>query len=128
MSDTEIQSISILAFIEKLKIPHRMVIVITLLTISMSWISVATAGEISFAEFSQSEQWVSTQLAEGKPADLSKYKGSDRISSRFLVALLIGDKRFKTHNNGILIDNAVITGKLNLPGAVVPYMVSITNS
>ena len=52
----------------------------------------ACADPVTSTELSQSEQWVSNQLAEGKPVDSSKYKGSNIISSWFLQALLSGDQ------------------------------------
>src|SRR6202142_2899029 len=131
MSDTSRYLISILELLREFNITGRMALfAVALLTIPTLWADVAAADQIAFTGLSQSEQWVSEQLAEGRPADLSKYHGSKRRSlrSRFLQALLTGDKRFRIHRNGIQIDNADITGELNLAGAAVPYLVSITNS
>lgn len=91
---------------------------------------------------SRTEQWVLSQLAGGRVADLEKMPGSgpskDRnrppctrpsdkepaLSARFLM-MLLGGKTAKPLRNGTLvrIKNAVVTGALDISRETIPYAI-----
>lgn len=78
--------------------------------------------------YSLTEKWVLQQIKKGETANLKeKYGEGDekrKISHTFIMALLTGDVPSKEiHRHGVDIKNAIITGKIDLISAEVPFEV-----
>ena len=85
-------------------------------------------NSISYAAYSPREEWVLTQVAAGKIADLKKFDEADlNLSASFLEKLLTNSLPNVNIQNEVYIKNAVVTEHLNIQRAKIPYAIFLLN-
>ena len=82
--------------------------------------------------FTRREQFVLRQVANGEIADLKQEFGEaeadHRLRARFLEELLRGESSGVTiQPQGIVINNAIVEGPINLPGAKIDFYVGLND-
>jgi uncharacterized protein YjbI with pentapeptide repeats len=91
----------------------------------------ATQAEAAKPQLTKQEKYVLQQVVAGEMADLKAKFGEKEenrhLSAGFLEDLLSGAHKVKVHRKGVKINNAIISERLDLRSAEVPFEVELIN-